>query len=464
MDRNDAQGNAASRQVLIIGGGLAGLSAACELADRGYRVDLFEKRPYLGGRTFSFRDKATGEEIDNGQHIFMKCCTSYIEFLKRLGVYDRTYVQERLSVTVYGKDGRSSALKSARLPPPLHLGPSLAGYKHLSLREKLAVLRGGLALRGVSAKKLWGLDGVSFYDWLKAHGQPDRAIDSFWNLIILPTLNDDARDVSAAQAIMVFQEGFMKNREAADIGIAKVGLSALLADEAREYIESRGGCVHLGEGIASLDGTLEAIEGARTSRGAMHRADAYVTAVPPNRLLALLPPALRTHESFARAGRLGMSPIVNMHVWLDRTVTDLPFATYLESHVQWVFNRSAMQRLGFNGSRSQSDQRQHLVISVSGAHKLIDMPKEDLAQLLLEDLRRRIPAAREARVLSTTIVRERFATFTASPGSAANRPPCKTPVPNLFLAGEWTATGWPSTMESAVRSGMACAREVMAAP
>ena len=456
MDRDGAEKRSSPGQVLVIGGGLAGLSAACDLAENGYRVELLERRPYLGGRTYSFKDKVIGADVDNGQHVFMKCCTYYIDFLKRLGAYEKTYVQKRLSVRVIGHGGRTSYLSGSPFPFPVHLLPSFLSYRHLSWKDKLGIVYAAFVLKATSRQRRQRLDSVTFYDWLKAHRQSDRAIDNFWNLIILPTLNDDASDVSASQAIMVFQEGFLKDSHAADMGYPMVGLSALLAEEARQYIEARNGSVHLGESLARLEGTEEGIEGAKT-RGGTYRADSYILAVPPNKLLDLLPPALRRHEFFARAGRLGMSPIVNMHLWLDRKVTDSSFSAFLDSDLQWVFNKSAIYDV--DGAPGQ-----YLCISLSGAHKYIDMPKEELYDLLMQELHRRVPASREASVAHHTIVRERYATFAAAPGSAANRLPWRTPVPNLFLAGAWTDTGWPSTMESAVRSGVFCAGEIMKEP
>ena len=457
MDDNDVEKSSAQRKVLVVGGGLAGITAASELADGGYQVDLLERRPYLGGRTYSFTDKKNGSEVDNGQHVFMKCCTYYIDLLKRLGVLDKTYLQERLSVKVVGAEGRASVLSGSRLPSPLHLLPSLLTYRHLSWSDKLRIGYAAASMRRISEGKRRGLDNVTFYDWLMAHRQSERSIDNFWNLVILPTLNDDARAVSAAQAIMIFQVGFLADPHAADMGYAKVGLSTLLVDEASRYIEARDGRLILGQSAARLDGTVEGIDSVTTHGGAVHQADAYILAVPPNKLLGLLPPALQEHEFFRKAASMAMSPIVNVYLWLDRKVTDSSFAAYLDSELQWLFNKSEIH--GMDGGSGQ-----YLCISLSAAHKYIDMPQEALYTLMIDELHRHVPASREATVLHYTIVKERYATFTASPGSAANRLPSRTPVPNLFLAGAWTDTGWPSTMESAVRSGIFAARETMRAP
>jgi len=361
-----------------------------------------------------------------------------------------------MRVTVIDARRRRSALASSRLPGGLHLVPSLLGYRHLSLRDKLAVVRAVLALRRISEDERRKLDGISFADWLAARGQSPRAIQAFWDLVIVPTCNDPSKRVSAAQAIMVFQEGFLRDPHAADIGYATVGLSSLLAEEAARYIESRGGALLLGKSLECLEGGEDGIREARLHSTEPIRADSYVLAVPPHLLGRLLPAALRKHPFFDRASRIAMSPIVNVHLWLDRPVTDLPFAALLDNEAQWVFNKSAIY--GKDGSG------QHLCVSLSAAHKHIDMPKDELCRLVLAELARAFPEVHRVTVRKTIVVRERYATFSPRPGTAAYRLPARTPVPNLFLAGEWTDTGWPSTMESAVRSGLAAARAVAGSP
>lgn len=380
----------------------------------------------------------------------MKCCTYYVEFLRKLGVFDRVTVQSNLSVPVIGVDGSRSILYRAPLPVPLHMGPAVLFYQHLSVGDKVAVAKAMMALRSMPSQTRAALDGTSFYDWLTKQGQPEWAVVNFWDLIVLPTLNDDSRRVSAAQAIMVLQEGFLSASDAADIGVSSVGLSSLLYEEATRYIESRGGQVFLGRSVRGLEGTEEGIRSVGTYEDQRFIGDVFVLAVPPRPMLALLPDGWAEQPFFAPATNLKTSPIVNMHLWLDRPVTRHPFAAYLNSHIQWVFAKPA------------DTKGQHLVISISGAHKYIDMPKHALHQLLVDELRERIPEARKAKVLAYTIIRERDATFSAEPGSAAWRLPARTPVPNLFLAGAWTSTGWPATMESAVRSGVFCAGAVAA--
>jgi squalene-associated FAD-dependent desaturase len=444
--------------VIVVGGGLAGLSAACSLAEAGCAVTVLEKRPYLGGKAYSFQDKPSGHLVDNGQHVFMKCCTAYIGFLKRLGVYQRTRVQRRLRVPVIGADGLHSSLDRWPLPSPFHLAPALARYRHLSSNEKVFVAGAALAMRSMPDSSRDALDGETFSRWLTRHRQSAWAIMCFWDVIVVPALNDASQRVSAAQAIRMFQEGFLRRPDAADIGRPSVALSELLYSEAAAYLSARGGRVCLGKNVLRFAFSEKGVAAVLGAGGEPFTAEHYVVALPPREMLALLPAGLRASPFFAPATQLRTSPIVNMHLWVDRPITRHPMAAYLDSDIQWLFTAPDEVE-----ARSERDPQgpQHLVISISGAHEYIDMPKERLYDELLDDLRWRVPRAREANVLGHTIVRERDATFTPEPGSAAWRLPTRTPFPNLFLAGAWTATGWPATMESAVRSGEAAATAVL---
>lgn len=439
-----------SKTVTVLGGGLAGLSAACRLLDLGYCVTLVEKRPFLGGRVFSFYDREVQCEVDNGQHVFMGCCTAFIAFLKALGAYDGAFLQQRSHVEVV-LNGRRGVLASVPALGPLHLLPSLLLYPHLGLKDKLLALY-GLARARLTDRSRRGqaLDAETAYQWLRRHHQTERAINNLWNFILLPTLNDDVREVNADMALMVFQEGLMKRPADATLGYFRVGLSSLAAGPARRAIEARGGKLLLGQAVKSL-----LVEEGRVARvvlsgGAALEADAWVSALPYDALLSVLPPDLAGDGFFASAADLSSSPIVNVHIWYDRPVMEEDFLAFLESPVQWVFNKSRIQ-----GANSR--QGQYLCISVSGAWEFADRPKEELRELFVSEMARLFPRAREARVDKLLIVKQLRATFRCLPGVAGRRLPQVTPIPNLFLAGEWTDTGWPSTMEGAVRSGLLAA-------
>ncbi|MGQ9572913.1 MAG: hydroxysqualene dehydroxylase HpnE [Dehalococcoidia bacterium] len=439
-------------QAIIIGGGLAGLAAACELADHGCKVVLVERRSSLGGRASSFSDPQGRGEVDNGQHVFLECCTHYIRFLQKLGVSGRTVLQKRLQVTVIDPHRGASTLAGSSLPAPFHLLPSFLRFRHLSPLDKARAAYAMLSILFTDRTKN-SLDCISFYRWLKDHRQSEAAIDRFWNLIVLATLNDDVRRVSADLALMVFQEGFLKRPDGANVGYATVGLTSLIDGEARRYIEERGGRVILGQKVEELLLQGKRIGGARLANGTILQGECYVCAVPHPMLLTVIPPSLRRDPFFRPASQLTTSPIVNIHLWYDRPVMALDFAAFVNSEVQWVFNKSRMWHL--------PGDSQYLDISLSGAWHYIGLPNEELIERFTRELRRVLPGARRARLERCLVVKQPKATFAAVPGSAAYRLPYRTPIENLFLAGDWTATGWPATMESAVRSGIACAKEML---
>ena len=439
--------HSSGKTVIVLGGGLAGLSAARSLLEHGYGVTLVEKRPFLGGRAYSFHDPQAGGEVDNGQHVFLGCCTYYIDFLKALNVFHQTSIQKRLRVEVV-LDGDSGFLSSTPFLGTLHLLPSFIRYPHLGLRDKLlavyGVVRAKLTDRTRHAKEL---DQQTFYDWLRRHHQTERAIDKLWNVIILPTLNDDIRNVNADMGLMVFQEGLLKQPANATIGVAKVGLTSLTGVPAQRFIEEKGGSLILGKAARLFMVDNGEVTGVEMSDGSVLRADAYVSALPFAALLQSLPEEIARDSFFSRAAELSSSPIVGIHLWYDRPIMEEEFAAFLDSPVQWVFNRSRIQ-----GSDGQDGQ--YVCISLSGAWDFVDRPKEELRAQFVEEMERLFPRARGAQIQRFLIVKQPEATFRSVPGVAALRPSQATPIPNLFLAGEWTDTDWPATMEGAVRSGV----------
>jgi squalene-associated FAD-dependent desaturase len=416
-------------KIAVVGGGLAGLAAALECADAGAEVTLYEARPRLGGATFSIQ--RNGYWLDNGQHVALRCCTEYLAFLRRLGVEDKLDLQPRLRIPVLSENGRAFISRTS-LPAPLHLAASLLRYAHLSVRERIAAARVATALRSLDPDDA-ALDSQTFGAWLRAHGQSDRAIAHLWNLIALPTLNLDADDASLALAAKVFRTGLLDSADAADVGVPTVPLQQLHAEPAARALEARGARIQTGAKIDRLD----EVEG-----------DAVIAAVP--------------HDAAARLGLidanaaegLGVSPIVNVHLHFDRRVLDEPFAAAVDSPVQWLFDRTAASGIG---------EGQLVSISVSGADRELDESQDELRARYVPAVERLLPGARDATLLDFFVTREPRATFRGIPGTRRLRPGPRTSEPRVFLAGAWTDTGWPATMEGAVRSGLAAARAALEA-
>lgn len=434
-------------RAVVVGGGLAGVTGALRLADAGVRVTLLEGRPRLGGLAFSFR---RGDlSVDNGQHVYLRCCTAYRWFLDRVEGTALAPLQTRLDVPVLdvGRSGgpRLGRLRRGGLPVPLHLAGGLAAYPHLSLAEKAGVARAALALGRLDPADP-ALDGIDFATWLRRHGQSDRTLAALWDLVGVATLNARAPDASMALAAMVFKTGLLSDPGAADIGWAAVPLGDLHDTLARKALESAGVDVRVRSRATGLTRTEDGRWAVDTD-GERFEADNVVLAVPQGQAHALLPEGAL--ENPGRLLEMTDSPILNVHVIYDRKVLRRPFFAALGSPVQWVFDRTASSGLQGAG--------QYLAVSQSAAQDEIDLPVAELRTRYLPELERLLPAARGAGIRDFFVTRERTATFAPAPGVGRLRPGAHTRAPGLHLAGAWTATGWPATMEGAVRSGFTAA-------
>jgi squalene-associated FAD-dependent desaturase len=437
------------RRVTIIGGGLAGISAALECRRTGAAVTLLESRGRLGGAAYSFtRD---GIRADNGQHVFLRCCTAYRQLLEEIGATRLVTLQDRLSIPVLSPDGGRAVLRRSELPAPLHLARTLLRYPFLSLSERAEVVRAMAALRRIDSDDPT-VDARSFGDWLRERRQSESAIDALWALIVRPTLNLEVGDASLAQVAQVFQVGLLRETAAGDIGYAHAPLSEIHDVAARRALINRGVDVRLRHGATTIlreaDEFRIEISGAPTVS-----ADVVIVAVPPDRAARLLPGEAGLET--ARLAELGRSPIVNIHVVYDRAVMEVPFAAGVRTPVQFVFDRT--ESAGISSG-------QYLVVSLSAADAELEMSGDELRAQYLPALASLLPAAREASVQSFFVTREHSATFRAGPGARELRPGAGTALPGLVLAGSWTDTGWPATMEGAVRSGQTAAHEALQAP
>ncbi|HEU5270564.1 MAG TPA: hydroxysqualene dehydroxylase HpnE [Jatrophihabitans sp.] len=436
------------QRVAVVGGGLAGLTAALRLADAGRPVLLLEAGAKLGGLTHSFR---RGElDVDNGQHVFLRCCEAYLRLLDRLGVRDQVTIQPRLDVPVRAPGMRPGRLRRNRLPAPLHLGGSLLRYPMLSPADRLRAVSGALAMRRLRAEDP-AIDGVGFGDWLDRHGQNQRTVAALWDLFTVATLNLPAEAASLTMAAKVFQTGLLSHAAAGDIGWSLIPLQQLHAEPAARELHRAGAEIRTRSRVTELvrDGSGWLL---RDSAGHADRVGQVVLAVPPEQAERLLPAGTAGLPA-GWSARLGSSPIVNVHLVYDRQVLTEPFLAGVHSPVQWLFDRTRQSGLA---------DGQYLAISLSAAAELIDTRTAGIRDRVLPALAELLPATRTARLVDFFVTRERHATFRAAPCSGRFRPPADAGLPGLALAGAWTATGWPATMESAVLSGESAANLLLA--
>jgi hydroxysqualene dehydroxylase len=443
-------------RVLVVGGGLAGIAAALACADAGRAVTLLESRSKLGGLTHSFRHGDL--DVDNGQHVFLRCCVAYRGLLKRLGVEGDVMLQDRLDIPVRSPwTDKTSRLRRTGLPAPAHLGGSLLRYSQISLAQRLRFALAALAMRRLDRNDP-AVDRRSFADWLTAHKQDQRTVDALWDLIGIATLNARAADASLSLAAMVFQVGLLTDASAADIGWSLVPLQRLHGDAAALALEKAGVVVELSATVDAIEprgaGWAALVRTRDGSAAREHVADELILATPPSVAERLAPGGAFAMPS-GWSAQLGSSPIINLHVVFDREVMSGPFVAGVGTPIQWVFDRT--RQSGLNAG-------QYVAVSVSAAHDLNQFSVAELRERLLPDLIALLPAARGAQMLDFFVTREPNATFRAAPGSGALRPGSATGLPGLYVAGAWTDTGWPATMEGAVRSGDAAARALLARP
>ena len=434
-----------SLKVAIIGGGLAGLAAGCALADIGFRVTVFERRPFLGGRASSYQHPGTGETVDNCQHVLLGCCTNLIDFYRRLKVQDKIRWFDQLTFLEPG--GRASVLSPSALSAPFHMTSAFLGVDCLGIADKLSIAYAMTML----APKTPRDTGRSFLTWLREHHQTERAIERFWKTVLVSALNEDLDRVSIPYAAQVVRESFLKSPEAGRMGVPAVPLTELYS-VAGEYIKARGGDVRLRAGVESLQPESESVTLSVSGENMLF--DSVISAVPFDILTKLLPETADAEPLRLSLAKFETSPITGIHLWFDRQITDLDHAVLLDRNIQWMFNKSKLLET------SRSDTGSYVELVVSASKKLVEKSRGDIIDLAVAELREFFPQARGANLVKSTVIKEVHATYSPLPGSDEYRPKPGTIWPRLFLAGDWTATGWPATMEGAVRSGYAAAELV----
>ncbi|HEY6990828.1 MAG TPA: hydroxysqualene dehydroxylase HpnE [Bryobacteraceae bacterium] len=421
--------------VAIVGGGLAGLSTALALGSIGYPVTVYEARPFLGGRATSYSVNTAEENltIDNCQHVLLRCCVNLIDFYQRLEVIERIDFWREFYWIEPG--GRVSILKRGRFRAPFHLAESFAKIRFLAIADKISIARALLAARKEYGKRT-DLERITMLDWLREKKQTASAIERFWRQVLVSAINEDLDRMAAVHGLQVFALGFLQKVDSYEMGVPAVPLGELYSEKAwARYV-----CVKLAprtpiERLRVEKGRIEGLE----SKGELLKADAYVFAVPFERIPALAPELGLDFSSFTH------SPITGIHLWFDRQVTKLPHATLLDRTIQWMFNK---------------DEGRYLQLVISASRSLAEMPRGEVVDLALKELKEFFPAVADAKLERSHVVKEMRATFSAAPGLEGKRPRTATDFTNLFLAGDWTRSGWPATMEGAVRSGYLAAEAV----
>jgi squalene-associated FAD-dependent desaturase len=441
----------ALRTVVVVGGGLAGLSAACALADAGYRVRLLEKRRYLGGRASSYEHPGTGEVIDNCQHVLLGNCVNLIDLYRRLEVSDAIGWFDRLTFVEPG--GRRSILEPSFLPAPFHDMPAFLRAAAFSFSDKLAIGRGLSAfIAGVPKDS-----EENFAHWLARHGQTSGAIERFWKPVLVSALNEDPDHMSVHYAGQVIRKSLLLSPGAGRMGVPTIPLSELYS-RAIGYMQNRGGQVDLSSAPESFQWSDETRQWTVGVQGQSFTADAIVLALAfegMSRLMPALPQSPEAEHLARNLERFGHSPITGIHLWFDREITDLDHAILLDRTIQWLFHKSRLQpekRRGAEGS--------YVELVVSASKSLVEMQRQEIIDLAVRELVEFFPLVEQAKLMKAAVVKEVRATYSIRPQLEAIRPSPLSPWPRMFLAGDWVATGWPATMEGAVRSGYLAAEAI----
>jgi squalene-associated FAD-dependent desaturase len=428
--------------VTVVGGGVAGLSAACALADAGFRVTLLERRGYLGGRASSYLHPGTGEVIDNCQHVLFGCCTNLVSLYQRIGVADKIFWDSRMTLIEPG--GRRSVLAPAGLPAPMHGLPAILAARCFSLPDKLSIIAAFTSIM-FSRKQD---PNRSLQDWLDGHLQTEGALDRFWRLVIASALNADLDQISLPYAAKVIRELFLNSAYAGSMGMSTVPLSELYQG-ARSYLEARRGSVQLNTAVESAAWDEQQRQWTIQTQGGEVTSQMLVLALPfeaTAKLLPNLPENPAAAELATQLKTLEHWPICSVHLWFDREITELNHAVLLDRDVHWMYHKSRWQPI-------RDSKTSYVELVVSASREFAALSREDALARATSQLAEFFPAVRQAKVVKSALIKEMRATFGVPPGVDSSRPAAVSPWPNCFLAGDWTATGWPSTMESAARSG-----------
>ena len=447
-------------RIVIAGGGLAGLAAAVALTERGLPCEVLESRPRLGGRASSFLDPTTDSYIDNCQHVSLGCCTNFRHFCETTGLAE--FFRREATLYFIGPSGKVDPFSASSLPAPLHLAGAFARLSYLSWRDKFSLGRGLKALaRGVRADER----GLPFSEWLARHGQTKTAIDRFWHVVLVSALSETLDRIDVEHARKVFVDTFLAHRDGWFVEIPTVPLEDLYGGRLTEWLTSRGTTIRLQAAVEQIEFARDRAVGARLSSGEVATGDEFIVALPFFRVKSVLPESLATHPDLAGIERLEAAPISSVHLWFDRPITELPHAVLVDRLCQWMFNRTALDvraKSPETAQKSKAIGEHYYQIVISASRELSGQSREAILAQVLAELTAVWPETARATLLHSRQVTEHRAVFSPLPGVDQWRPVQQSPIGNLQLAGDWTQTGWPATMEGAVRSGYLAAANVLA--
>lgn len=417
------------------------MSAACALAESGYRVQLVERRGYLGGRASSYLHPGVNEVIDNCQHVLFGCCTNLIGFYKRIGVENKIHWTREMTMIEPG--GQRSKLGPSALPAPLHGLPKLLSAHAFNRADKIALAR---AFRAMMRPILDDKESLS--DWLRRHKQTPGAIERFWRLVIASALNADLDAIAVPYAAKVIRELFMNSAEAGAMGMSSVPLSELYGS-AKTFLEEHRSTIHLNSNVESAEWNEQASQWTIHTRTGTLVSEFLIIALPfeaMQKLLPHLPPTPRSDVLAHQLDRFEHWPICSVHLWFDREITELPHAVLLDREIHWMYNKSVLQPW-------RKTKGSYLELVQSASRKFAALERQQAIDQAISELAEFFPQVKEAKLEKAALIKEVRATFGVPPGIDSLRPASTSPWPNCLLAGDWIATGWPSTMESAARSG-----------
>jgi len=431
-----------SKHVVIVGGGLSGLAAAVDLVSRGIRVTLLEQKPALGGRAYSFRDNITGDMIDNGQHVLIAGYDRTMHFLETIGTRHLLRVQHSPSLMFHHPERGFREFRLPLLPVPFNLLIGILRCSLFSIPDRVRLLRAGLSLRSLQASDERILADQTIADWLRSERQSRECTRSFWEPLAVSMMNEGIEKASALIFVRALQKAFLGGSRNAALALPSVGLSQLYVDGAKQFIALRGGEIRCNADVVQVTAENDVASSVWLRDNFVILADAVILAVPQYKLVAILPPQLK--EEFSKLTTIDVAPIVSIHLWFNQEFMQHESVGLIGRRIQWLFNRRQINHEQGNGA--------HVSAVISGAYNFVDKTKDELVKIAVEDMRSVYPNLREE-PLHAIVIREKSATYSSCPVTEPLRPPANTEIQNLFLAGDWTATGYPATIEGAVLSG-----------